>query len=130
MPEPYMDWRQYQEETASFFRGLGCSVDVEAVVHGPYAEHRVDVWVQFVRYGVQCKWVVECKLWNSNVSKEKVMALKAIVDDVGADRGIIITEKGFQSGAYDAARGKNLTLVTALEEFKRTALTAMESRPL
>ncbi len=56
--------------------------------------------------------------------KEKVLALKAIVEDVGADRGIIITEKGYQPGAYDVARGSNVTLVTSLEEFERTAETA------
>jgi hypothetical protein len=126
----YRDWRHYQEETAHFFRSLGCSAEVEALVKGPHAQHKIDVWVTFIRYGIACKWVIECKLWNKRVSKEKVMALKGIVDDLGADRGIIITEKGFQSGARDAARGKNLTLVTSLEEFRRTALAALDSQPL
>ena len=130
MTAPYRDWRHYQEETAQFFRNLGCSAEVEALVQGPHARHQVDVWVRFLRYGIDCKWVIECKLWNRSVSKEKVMALKGIVDDVGADRGIIVTEKGFQSGAYDAARGKNLTLVTSLEQFKSTALADLQSQPL
>lgn len=49
------------------------------------------------------------------------------MDDVGADRGLIISEQGFQPGAYDAARGTNITLITSLEEFKRTAKTDLQS---
>ena len=45
------------------------------------------------------------KRWTRRVPKEKVMALKAIVEDLGADRGIIVNEAGFQSGAQKAARG-------------------------
>ena len=91
MTGPYRDWRHYQEETALFFRNLGCSAEVEALVQGPHAQHEIDVWVRFLRYGIECKWIIECKLWNKRVSKEKVMALKGVVDDVGADRGIIVT---------------------------------------
>ena len=32
MTAPYRDWRHYQEETAQFFRNLGCSAEVEALV--------------------------------------------------------------------------------------------------
>lgn len=123
MQNKYQDWRDYQEKAAAFFKRKGCSAEVEAVVRGVRAEHKIDVLVSFLQHSIECKWIIECKLWNSHVPKEKVLALKAIVEDVGADRGIIITEKGYQSGAYDVARGSNITLVTSLEEFERTAET-------
>lgn len=126
----FTDWKEYQEETAAFFRRQGCSADVELKVKGVRAEHAVDVYVSFSRHGIKCIWIVECKLWRGRVPKEKVLALKSIVDDIGADRGIIISEEGFQSGAYDVARNTNITLVTSLEEFEKTALTLSDEIPL
>ena len=55
-------------------------------------------------------WVVEAKSWRSNVPKEKILALRSIVDDTGADRGFLISEKGFQSGAWEAAKKSNVEL--------------------
>ncbi len=117
----YSDWRKYQEEVADLFRRQGCTVDVEKKIQGVRAKHEIDVHVTFSRSGIECTWIVECKLWKTKVPKEKVMALKSIVDDVGADRGIIVSEVGFQSGALDAVRDSNITLVTSLEDFERTA---------
>ncbi len=42
--------------------------------------------------------------------KEKVLALRSIVDDVGADRGFMMAEGGYQSGALQAARFANVVL--------------------
>lgn len=115
-----MNWRRYQEETAEFFRSLGCEADVEAKVPGARAEHRIDVWVRFKKFGLETKWVVECKYWNSSVTKEKVLVLRSVVEDVGADRGILISAAGYQSGAVRAAEKTNITL-TDLEGLKETA---------
>lgn len=126
----FSNWREYQEEVAAFFRRQGCNAEVEKIVQGVRAKHEVDVHVTFHRSGINCTWLVECKLWKSKVSKEKVMALKSIVDDVGADRGIIVSEKGFQSGALDAVRDSNITLVTSIEEFEKTASTISSEEQL
>jgi hypothetical protein len=68
----------------------------------------------------QFNWVIECKAWKNNIPKEKVMALSAIVQDVGADRGFLLSEVGFQSGAIRAARTSNITL-TSLEDLSFSA---------
>lgn len=126
----YSDWRAYQIAAAAVFRRLGCNAQTEHECRGARSRHVVDVHATFLRSGIRCTWVVECKLWNRPVPKEKIMALKAIVDDLGADRGVIISERGFQSGAQDAARGMNITLVTSLAEFETTALAASTEVPL
>jgi hypothetical protein len=115
-----MDWRQYQHEAAEFFQSLDCKVAIEAKIAGARAEHKIDVWVLFSMFGLETKWVIECKNWNSPVPKEKVLALKSIVEDVGADRGILISTAGFQSGAVHAAEMTNITL-TDLDSLKETA---------
>lgn len=58
--------------------------------------------------------------WKGRVKKENIEALKSIVDDIGADRGILFCENDFQPSARDAARNTNVLLQTSLEEFKRT----------
>lgn len=118
------DWRQYQEATARLFRKLGCEAEVEFPAEGARAKHKVDVHVRFVQSGIPCTWVIECKLWKSRIPKEKVMALKSIVEDTGADRGIIFCEKGFQPAAVDAARGTNITLVTSIRDFAKAAMAS------
>lgn len=113
-----IDWRKHQETTAELFRSLGCSAEVDKLVVGARAKHKIDVWVVFSRFGFQNKWAIECKHWNSNVPKEKVLALRSIVEDVGADRGFIISKSGFQSGAIRAAAYTNITL-TSIEDLKQ-----------
>lgn len=115
-----MSWRQYQKRIAKFFRGLECDAEVEAKVVGARAVHKIDVWVRFKKFGLEIKWVIECKKWTSAISKEKVLALKSVVEDVGADRGILIAESGFQSGAIRAAEKTNITL-TDLDELMKNA---------
>lgn len=120
------DWKEYQEEAAVFFRSLGCEATVDAFVQGIRTGHNVDVWVSFDRFGLKIAWIVECKFWNRAVGKEKVMALKSIVDDIGADRGVILSERGFQSGATRAATKTNVML-TSLIDLRRTAESEMLS---
>lgn len=110
-----MRWHDYQENVADFFRELGCEAEVDAQVQGARARHKIDVWVTFSRFGFEHKWVIECKLYSKPVPKEKILALKGVVDDVGADRGILIAEAGCQPGAHAAAQSTNIELLTFTE---------------
>jgi hypothetical protein len=124
------DWREYQQAVAAHFRQLGCVVAIEERIQGVRATHAVDVSVRFHQHGVDCLWIIECKLWKRRVRKENVMTLKSIVDDIGADRGIIFSENGFQSGALKAVSYTNILPVTSLEDFKRTVQLSDTSVPL
>lgn len=104
------DWDEYQERVADFFRSIGMSAETNATVKGVRTSHDVDVLVRSSHAGFEVMWVVECKYWSTKVSKLHVLALREIVSDTGADRGLLLSESGFQSGAIDAA---NLTNVRA-----------------
>ena len=106
------NWQKYQEEAAKFFRTLGLSSVIEAKVDGARSKHCVDVYVQGNLHGIQFKWIVECKAWRTNVPKEKVLALAEVVEDIGADRGFLLSETGFQSGAIIQANKRNITLAS------------------
>ena len=64
----------------------------------------------------------ECKLWSSRIPKDTVHTLRSKVLNVGADRGVIFTEVGFQSGARAATQHTNILLQTSIEDFRRTAV--------
>jgi hypothetical protein len=106
------NWRVYETEARSFFQSLGLVAEVAATVEGARAKHEVDVLVHGSIHGIPFKWVVECKSWKTSVPKEKVLALYSIIQDIGADRGFLLSESGFQSGAIRAAESSNVTLTS------------------
>jgi restriction system protein len=64
-----VDWKDYQENTAEFFRSLGLDAKTNFSVHGVRTQHDVDVLVTFGHVGFEVKWIIECKHWESKVSK-------------------------------------------------------------
>lgn len=114
------DWQQYQDDTAKLFRELGCDVETDAEIFGARGKHLIDVVVRFTRFGLRQRWIIECKFWKRPVPKEKVLAFKGVADDIGADRGILVSEAGHQAGAVAAAKHTNITL-TSLEELRDAA---------
>lgn len=115
-----ISWKEYQEEAASFFQSLGLDVSTDVTVEGVRTTHDVDLLVKSHHVGFEITWLVECKHWKTRVSKLHVLALREIVADVGADRGILLSEAGFQSGAIEAANLTNVQ-VTTLAEVSATA---------
>lgn len=105
-------WQQYQEDTAAFFRELGMDAHVGQTLTGVRTSHAVDVAVRGHHVGFDTLWIVECKHWATPVSKLHVLALREIVTDLGADRGLLMAENGYQSGAFEAARLTNVRLTS------------------
>ena len=113
------DWYNFQEEICEHFISIGAEAKTNQTIKGVRTEHDIDILVKTKFLGEDLTWIIEAKYWKSNVPKEKVLALRTIVDDMGADRGFIISQKGFQSGAYKAAENANITLKT-FDELKQT----------
>lgn len=113
-------WKEYQEEAATFFRGLGLDAQTDVTVQGVRTRHDIDVLVKSHHVGFDVTWLIECKHWQSRVSKLHVLVLREIVADIGADRGILLSETGFQSGAIEAATLTNVH-ATSLAEVRKSA---------
>jgi restriction system protein len=83
-----------------------------------YAEENIDGR----RYSILC----ECKHWRARVPQNVVHGFRTVVNDIGANLGLIVASQGFQSGASAAATLTNVKLVTwegFQAEFERTWLT-------
>lgn len=113
-------WRDYQESAAGLLRSIGFSATVEESVEGARGVHAVDVVARTTLGGVDVTWIVECKYWKSTVPKAHVMTLAGIAQDIGADRAVLLSEKGFQAGAINVSRKTNV-LLTSLDELSATA---------
>ncbi len=120
MSSDFEDWSEHQEAVANVFRELGCRAEVDKTVIGARGHHKIDVYVTFENFGQKCCWIIECKLWKKPVDKSVVHNLQTVVQNVGADRGVIFCENGFQSGACIAAQHTNILLQGSLEEFRHT----------
>src|SRR5271165_6617433 len=118
------EWSDYQEEVAEFFRSIGLQADTNVTLEGVRTSHDIDVVVRSNHVGFDLLWLVECKRWKTAVSKLHVLALREIVSDLGADRGILMAESGFQSGAQEAAQLTNAQL-TSLAALTLTASDAL-----
>lgn len=105
-------WKNYQEEAADFFRSLGLSASTDVTLSGVRTKHDVDVLVKLEFAGFEATWIIECKYWKTAVTKLHVLALREIVSDLGADRGIILCEAGFQLGAVEAANLTNVQVTS------------------
>lgn len=114
------DWFDFQEKIAQHFRSLGVKAVTNETITGVRTEHDIDIYVTSKYLGTNIKWVIEAKYWKTKVPKEKVLALRTIVDDIGADKGFIISQIGFQSGAIEATKNTNIELYTLDELIFKT----------
>lgn len=108
-------WSDYQDEVARFFGELSLDAKTNVTLTGVRTKHDIDVVVSSKHAGFDVLWLVECKSWKTAIPKEKVLALRTIVDDVGADRGFIMAEKGYQAGALEASRATNVMLSSIVD---------------
>lgn len=113
-------WKQYQEDTATVFRSMGFEADTDVHLEGVRGGHDIDVVVRTRNIGVDQLWIVDCKRWRSRVRKQELLAFRSIAADVGADRGIMLSSRGFGFGAVRGARHTNISL-TSLSRLQENA---------
>lgn len=122
-------WFDFQEEICNYFISLGFIAETNKIIEGVRTKHSIDVFVQTKFMGQGLKWIIEAKKWRSKINKLQVLGLRTIVDDIGADRGFIISDLGFQKGALEAAHKTNVTLLT-FEDLKKITIDFVEEEIL
>jgi len=74
------------------------------------AEHKIDILAEYICPLHTSKLVIEAKSYDSPIDKDRIMKLIQIVDDIGADRGIIVTTSYFTPSAIMTAEDRNIEL--------------------
>jgi hypothetical protein len=87
-------------------------VDFDARIQGRITRspRQIDIWLE--KYSPRHVVAVECKDHFSSISVDKIEAFHSKLEDVGADKGIIIAKSGFQQGAMAAADNYGIILMT------------------
>jgi len=73
-------------------------------------EHQIDVYAEFKAPLHTSKVIVECKSYDKPVEKDVVMKLIYEVQDLGVDKGILVTTSYFTADAALTAEGYNVDL--------------------
>ncbi|MBK5274969.1 MAG: restriction endonuclease [Desulfuromonadales bacterium] len=105
------NWHDLEEKVARIFSECGCKVDIENGLKTIRGLVNIDVRVVDSKLQHPLLYLCECKYWNKAVPKNVVHAFRTVVQDVGAHVGYVISKKGFQSGAHEAALNTNILLL-------------------
>ena len=80
-------------------------------------DYQIDIYATFVAMGVQFKVLAECKRYTAPVKRDYVMLLADKVRSIGAQKGILISTSGFQSGAVEYAQKHGIALIQILDKY-------------
>ena len=112
------EWYTFQETIKEYFLSLGLYAETNKTITGIRTEHDIDIYVDFSFIGLKTIWLIEAKYWNQKVDKNTVSAFMHRVSETCADKGIIVSRKGFQTCAFEAVENSNILLRT-FEELKK-----------
>lgn len=73
--------------------------------------YQLDGKIEFEIMGVKYKTIVECKYSKNPIKRDAVLILKSKIDELGFQKGIIISTNGFQSGAISYASKHGIALM-------------------
>ena len=74
-------------------------------------EHQIDLYWTFSRGSVNYSVAIECKDYNSKVSKDRIQSFHDVLHDIGGLHGIFVSKKGFQRGAKEYAQKYGVQLM-------------------
>jgi len=98
------NWLDLQDKVAYVLEHCGYSVETPKLIQTSRGCVEVDVYAESKDMIIVC----ECKYWESNIPQNIAFAFRTIVEDIGANKGIIIAKKGFQSGVYCSIKNTNI----------------------
>ena len=77
--------------------------------------YQIDVYATCKAFGADMKIIGECKQYKNRVNREKVVVLSDKVRALGAQKGILLSTAGFQSGAIQYAKEHGIALIQVFD---------------
>ncbi|MGB9728870.1 MAG: restriction endonuclease [Thermoprotei archaeon] len=106
-----MSWSQLEEKIAQYFSLLGYNVTRNLRIKGKSgALHEIDVYAEKEGPEGKIRIIIEAKDYSEPVTKEWVMKLAEVKEDIGADKAILITSSRFTPSAIAIAQNKGVDL--------------------
>lgn len=102
---------ELEKLVAKLFRAKGYYVKHNVKLIGRSGvKHQIDVYAEYRAPLHTSKIIIECKAYDKPINKDVVMKLINEVNDLGVDRGILVTTSYFTSDAVSTASGYNVDL--------------------
>lgn len=86
-------------------------IEHNVTVNTRNGDYQLDGRITFFAFHMPFVIIVECKRYSHSVKRESLVVLQDKVQELGAQKGILVTTAKFQAGAIQYARNKGLTLV-------------------
>jgi hypothetical protein len=120
-------WHAYEESIVNLFRsaianrfGDSFSLYKSSLYRSRSGvSHEVDLAVEFEVGGLRYLTLFEIKHRRAKLGAEDVLRFWAVVDDIGANKGVIVSSAGFSAAALHMARTKGLALLQIAEDADR-----------
>ncbi len=112
---------------------FGVEIDHQKMFVGRVSgrEIKVDLsCVLSVGGGARLLILLECKYYNSPITVDAVEEFHSKLDDIGAQKGVMITTIGYQDGAIKTAKGRGIALALLTTEFQKGELRYIVNGPL
>ncbi len=111
---------QFEFEVKAILDGLGLGLhgyesQHREAVEGHDGEYEIDVTVRFGALGADFLVLVECKHYKNSVKREIIQSLHSKLLSVGAQKGMVFSTSGFQSGALEFAKAHGIATIQIAE---------------
>ncbi|PWF62397.1 hypothetical protein CBX96_16220 [Shewanella sp. BC20] len=111
---------KFEKLTEKIFAQLVKQPDYEKVEHdikleGKDGPRQIDVLITSEIAGMKIKTIIECKDYKGKVSVGVVDSLHSVMQDVNANKGVLVSSNGFSSTAINKAKRLGISLYTAHE---------------
>jgi hypothetical protein len=105
------DWKNLENKVAQILSEAGFKTEVEKDITTARGTVKVDVFAVDISQLPNICYICECKYWENKVPKTVVHSFRTVVQDYGANFGILISKNGFQEGSYETVKNTNISLV-------------------
>lgn len=109
------DWKDLQNNVSRILKECGLETYIEKTISTVRGNVEIDVYAEDKEQKPIVTYLCECKHWKSSVPKTIVHSFRTVLNDYGANFGLIISSATFQSGAYKAAEKSNVRLLNWIE---------------
>jgi hypothetical protein len=126
------DWKELEELTQQAFEEMGYESNRDYPLVTVRGNARIDVHAVKTSSPIPAIVLCECKYWDKPVDQNTILSFRTICQDSGAHFGLIISRRGFQTGAETARSSTNVHLMnftefqdTFFNEWKTGAFTIL-----
>ena len=108
---------EYETQVVSWLKSAGRPLTQFKINHlkhlsGPGGDYEFDAVAEFtILNGARVVVLVECKRCSRPVERDHVMTLWAKLQDISAQKAMMFSTSGFQAGALEYAKSKNIATV-------------------